>query len=89
MKLIQPSKPTQNAYIESFNGKFRDEYLNSHWFTSLSHARAVIAAWRLGYNEERPHSALNYLSRAQFAAKHRATADASCRISGTDLNGLC
>ena len=56
LKLIQPGKPTQNAYIESFNGKFRDERLNEHWFTSLANARAVIAAWRLDYNEERPHT---------------------------------
>ncbi|AHE31938.1 integrase core domain protein [Burkholderia pseudomallei NAU20B-16] len=76
LKLIQPGKPTQNAYIESFNGKFRDECLNEHWFTSLAHARVVIAAWRQDYDEERPHSALNYLSPAEFAAKHRATADA-------------
>lgn len=46
LKLIQAGKPTQNAYIESFNGKFRDECLNEHWFTTLAHARAVIAAWR-------------------------------------------
>ncbi|ONR71179.1 integrase core domain-containing protein, partial [Burkholderia cenocepacia] len=68
-------KPTQNAYIESFNGKFRDECLNEHWFTTLAHARAVIAAWRQDYNEQRPHSALNYLAPSEFAAKHRATAD--------------
>ncbi|WP_152618147.1 integrase core domain-containing protein, partial [Burkholderia pseudomallei] len=54
--------------IESFNGKFRDECLNEHWFTTLAHARAVIAAWR--------QSALNYLAPSEFAAKHRATADA-------------
>jgi putative transposase len=59
LKLIQPGKPTQNAYIESFNGKFRDECLNEHWFTTLAQARAVIAAWRQDYNETRPHSALN------------------------------
>ncbi|AJX03224.1 integrase core domain protein [Burkholderia mallei] len=76
LKLIQAGKPTQNAYIESFNGKFRDECLNEHWFTTLAHARAVIAAWRQGYNEQRPHSALNYLAPSEFAAKHRATADA-------------
>jgi putative transposase len=74
LKLIQAGKPTQNAYIESFNGKFRDECLNEHWFTTLAHARAVIAAWRHDYNEIRPHSALNYLSPAEFAAKHRAAA---------------
>jgi len=44
--LTQPGKPTQNAYIESFNGKFRDECLNENWFVSLDHARAVIATWR-------------------------------------------
>nr|WP_269766405.1 IS3 family transposase [Burkholderia ubonensis] len=76
LKLIQAGKPTQNAYIESFNGKFRDECLNEHWFTTLAHARAPIAAWRQDYNEQRPHSALNYLAPAEFAAKHRATADA-------------
>jgi putative transposase len=84
LKLIQAGKPTQNAYIESFNGKFRDECLNEHWFTSLAQARAVIAAWRQEYdrrkspwdNEARPHSALNYLSPAEFAAKHRATSAA-------------
>ncbi|WP_197362535.1 IS3 family transposase, partial [Ralstonia pseudosolanacearum] len=74
LKLIQAGKPTQNAYIESFNGKFRDECLNEHWFTSLAHARAVIAAWRQDYNEARPHSALNYQPPAEFAARYRATA---------------
>ncbi|WJN72856.1 Transposase [Burkholderia anthina] len=69
-------KPTQNAYIESFNGKFRDECLNEHRFTTLAHARTVIAAWHLDYNEQRPHRALNYLAPSEFAAKHRATTDA-------------
>lgn len=72
LKLIQAGKPTQNAYIESFNGKFRDECLNEHWFTTLAHARAVVSAWRRDYNEARPHSALNYQSPAEFAAKHPA-----------------
>ena len=72
LKLIQAGKPTQNAYIESFNGKFRDECLNEHWFTSLAQARAVISAWRNDYNEARPHSALDYLCPAEFAARHRA-----------------
>ena len=60
LKLIQAGKPTQNAYIESFNGKFRDECLNEHWFHSLADARAVISAWRQDYNEARPHSMLGY-----------------------------
>ena len=46
LRLIEPGKPNQNAYLESFNGRFRDECLNEHWFTSLAHARAVIEDWR-------------------------------------------
>lgn len=65
--LIQPGKPTQNAYIESFNGKFRDECLNEQYFTSIDHARAVIAAWRRDYNEQRPHTALGGRTPAEFA----------------------
>ena len=80
MTLIQAGKPTQNAYIESFNGKFRDECLNEHWFMTLAHARAVIAAWRQDYKEQRQHCALNYLSPSEFAAKHWATADAPAAI---------
>lgn len=66
---IQPGKPTQNAYIESFNGKFRDECLNEHWFSSLTQARTLIEQWRMHYNEERPHSALNYMTPMEF--KHQ------------------
>lgn len=71
LKLIQPGKPTQNAYIESFNGKFRDECLNEHWFTSLAQARILVAGWRRDYNECRPHSALDYQTPAEFAAGYR------------------
>lgn len=73
LKLIQAGKPTQNAFIESFNGRFRDECLNDHWFTSLAEARILIAAWRRDYNQHRPHSALDYQTPAEFAAKHRTT----------------
>lgn len=66
---IQAGKPTQNAYIESFNGKFRDECLNEHWFTSLVHARVIIEQWRVHYNEQRPHSALNYKTPNEFYFK--------------------
>ena len=76
IKLIQAGKPTQNAFIESFNGRFRDECLNDHWFTSLPQARILIAAWRRDYNQHRPHSALNYQTPAEFAAEHRATTSA-------------
>jgi putative transposase len=71
IRLIQPGKPTQNAFIESFNGKFRDECLNEHWFKSLAHAREIINTWRKDYNEVRPHSSLG-MTPAEFAAKHRA-----------------
>ena len=69
LRLIEPGKPNQNAYIESFNGRFRDECLNEHWFTSLPHARVVIEAWRREYNEERPKKALGGLTPAAYA-KH-------------------
>ncbi|QSQ59331.1 IS3 family transposase [Xanthomonas translucens] len=69
--LIEPGAPTQNAYIESFNGKFRDECLNEHWFTSLAQARDVIADWRRHYNEIRPHSSCGRIPPAQFAANYR------------------
>jgi putative transposase len=72
LRLIQAGKPTQNAYIESFNGKFRDECLNEHWFRSLAEARTIVAAWRIDYNEQRPHSALGYQAPAEYAAQWRA-----------------
>src|SRR3954465_9757930 len=54
LRLIEPGKPNQNAYIESFNGRFRDECLNEHWFTSVPHAQSIIETWRCEYNDERP-----------------------------------
>ncbi|MEZ4522924.1 MAG: IS3 family transposase [Thermomicrobiales bacterium] len=62
---IDPGKPVQNAVMESFNGRFRDECLNSHWFTSLEDARRTIEAWRIDYNWERPHSSLGYRTREE------------------------
>ncbi len=70
--LIQPGKPMQNDYIESFNGKFRDECLNEHWLPSLAAARDVIADWRRDYNEVRPHSSCGRIPPAQFAANQRS-----------------
>ena len=64
---IRPGKPIENAYVESFNGKFRDECLNEHWFVSLAEAQAQIEAWRVDYNTVRPHSALDDLTPHQFA----------------------
>ncbi|ARV18570.1 hypothetical protein AEP_01626 [Curvibacter sp. AEP1-3] len=64
--LIEPGKQNQNAYIESFNGRFRDECLNEHWFTSLQHARVVVEAWRGERNEERPKRSLGGLNPAAY-----------------------
>jgi putative transposase len=69
LRLIEPGKPNQNAYIESFNGRFRDECLNEHWFTSLAHAQAVIEAWRQEYNEERPKKGLGGLTPVAYARR--------------------
>ncbi len=71
LSFIRPGKPVENAYIESFNGKFRDECLNEHWFMSLRQAKSLIEDWPLEYNTERPHGALRYLTPEQFAQAHR------------------
>jgi len=65
--LIEPGKPNQNAYIESFNGRFRDECLNEHWFINLPQAKIIIEAWRRQYNEERPKKALGGLTPKTYA----------------------
>ena len=67
LNFIQPGKPTQNAFIESLNGKFRNECLNQHWFRSLDEARREINKWRDHYNHVRPHSSLNYLTPVAYA----------------------
>lgn len=66
----RPGKPTDNPFIESFNGSFRDECLNAHWFLSLDDAKDKIEAWRIDYNTFRPHSSLNNLTPAEFASYH-------------------
>ena len=62
-------KPTDNAFIETFNGTLRDECLNLHWFDNLAQAAALIEAWRRDYNESRPHTALNNLPPAEYATQ--------------------
>jgi putative transposase len=69
LHFIAPGKPTQNAQIESFNGKFRDECLNENWFLTLQEAREKIEAWRRDYNQVRPHSGLGYQTPEEFAAQ--------------------
>ena len=77
---ITPGSPWENPYIESFHDKFRDECLNMHTFSSGAHAQKVIEAWRNEYNEFRPHSSLNYMTPAEFAAH--------CRNSGRPTASL-
>ena len=69
LNFIRPGKPVENAYIESFNGKLRDECLNQNWFISLRDAREAIEAWRIDYNEFRPHSSLGDLSPLEYVNK--------------------
>src|SRR5574340_982258 len=66
---IQPGRPMENGYVESFNGRFRDECLNENWFTDLPDARISIEQWRQDYNQRRPHSSLQYQTPMEFAAK--------------------
>ena len=79
--LIDPGKPMQNAFIESFNGKLRDECLNEQWFETLAQARTTIAAWRRDYNEVRPHSSLGRIPPARFAEQHRRLAADAARTT--------
>ena len=73
LQFIQPGKPTQNAFVESFNGRFRDEFLSQGRWPSVARARAESELWRADYNEVRPHSALGYATPAAFAAVARGT----------------
>ena len=63
----RPGKPTDNCYVETFNGSLRDECLNSHWFETMADAKAIIEAWRRDYNETRPHMALNDVPPEEYA----------------------
>lgn len=86
LAFIRPGKPVENAYIESFNGRFRDECLNEHWFITIEHARRLIERWRIEYNTERPHSSLGNQTPAEYAdglasaviETVSSTADSSC-----------
>jgi len=69
LHFIEPGKPTQNGYAESFNGRVRDECLNEHWFPTLEEARRLIEAWRQDYNTVRPHSSLGDLTPAEFVRR--------------------
>jgi len=87
LSFIRPGKPNENAYIESFNGKFRDECLNEHWFISLAHARSIIEAWRIEYNTERPHSSLGNRTPEEIA-NDRTSKDEKRVFSTADSNAI-
>ncbi len=69
LRATRPGRPVQNAFVESFHGKLRDECLNASWFGNLFEARIKIAAWKEEYNDERPHSSLGYLAPREFARR--------------------
>lgn len=77
---IAPGKPQQNGFVESFNGRFRDKFLNEHLFGNLAAARRIIEAWRIDYNTQRPHASLDGLTPAVFA---------TCPKQGHTEYGLC
>lgn len=66
LRFIEPGKPVQNAFVESFNGRLRDECLNEHWFLTLADARRLIEDWRMDYNRTRPHSSLGNLTPLEY-----------------------
>jgi putative transposase len=85
---IAPGKPMQNGYVESFNGRMRDELLNETLFLSLDHARVVIAAWAQDYNQERPLSSLGYETPEAFAAELDKQWPASLRPTGSAAQAI-
>jgi putative transposase len=83
---IQPGKPQQNGYVESFNGKLRDECLNVSWFENLWDARRKIAAWQIEFNEERPHSSLGYQTPAEYARQLVPSSGSALRAAPDEGN---
>ena len=71
LDFIRPGKPVENAFIEAFNGRLRDECLNVHQFESIADARVIIEAWRVDYNQRRPHSSLGHLTPDEFVAQRQ------------------
>ena len=84
LEFSRPGKPTDNAYIESFNGSLRDECLNVHWFDDLTDAKEKMQAWQRDYNESRPHRSLNNLSPLQYKARWTFNLSGSCAATVVD-----
>ncbi len=83
LHFIEPGKPYQNGYVESFNGKLRDECLNEHWFQNLMEARDIIEDWRIDYNRVRPHSSLGNMTPEVFAERIR---EGAIPLKGNQIN---
>ena len=86
LRFIEPGKPNQNAYVESFNGRLCDECLHEHWFTSLAHARTLIEVWRQDYNEQRPKKDPGGVPPAVYAARLNSLANSGATESSTVCN---
>ena len=86
LSFIPPGKPNENAYIESFNGKFRDECLNEHWFLTMTQARRAIEIWRVEYNTQRPHSSLGDLTPEEYAERGLAREGEGVSFLAADSN---
>ena len=80
LAFIRPGKPVENAFIESFNGRLRDECLNVYAFESVTHAQAVIDAWRDDYNHHRPHGALGHLTPSEYASQRQKPASEAAAL---------
>lgn len=87
LEFSRPGKPTDNAFIESFNGRLRQDCLNQHWFRSLEEARRVIEAWRQDYNAHHPHSALGYIAPQVFAEHWNADETPWSEVRGKGAGG--
>jgi putative transposase len=81
----RPGKPTDNAFVESFNGTFRAECLDTNWFQSLPEARQIIEVWRREYNESRPHKALPHRTTTEFAIQIAASRDLAETETGREV----
>jgi len=81
LQFIRPGKPVENAFIESFNGKFRNECLDTEWFNSITEAQQTVERWRVDYNEIRPHGSLNRRTPAEFAMEFKRNNNSPQRLT--------
>jgi len=86
LTFIRPGKPVENAYIESFNGRLRDECLNENWFLTLEQARGIIEDWRIDYNTARPHSSLGYLAPEEFIRQEAKIFSTGMPVEAESIN---